>query len=455
MRWQVVGVRTFVVLAVATLVSWAPSLIFAQEPAAAGVVVDAQGVLQKKIFSDPAGQLMRERVAAAKVSLGPQITKYSKLRKVSLNRLEQALIDRQGAAPEDMRHLAGLLRVQYVFYYPESKDIVIAGPAEGWAADPAGRSVGMTTGRPVCQLQDLVVALRAFAPGKKGTPVIGCSIDPTKEGLAAMQQFLRAQGSFATPDMTQQIVAGLQTSLGLQDISISGVPAKTHFAQVMVEADYRMKLIGIGLEQPPVRMVSFVEKASPSQVSRNALFRWYFTPDYNCVRTSEDGLAMRLEGDGVKLIGEDELVTAGGGRQNAGTANKASQAFTSTFTKKYPELAERSPVYAELRNLVDMAVAAAYVQQQDLYGKAGWTMSFLGDESKFAVETYTAPVKVGSAVSAIWKGNRLMTPIGGGVRIEPGQAVQPKNLLPDEKGDVAKVRQEVKVDLPKGQWWWD
>ena len=41
-----------------------------------------------------------------------------------------------------MRYLAGLLRVRYVFYYPDSKDIVLAGPAEGWVADPAGRIVG-------------------------------------------------------------------------------------------------------------------------------------------------------------------------------------------------------------------------------------------------------------------------------------------------------------------------
>ena len=39
---------------------------------------------------------------------------------------------------------------------------------------------------------------------------------------------------------------------------------KTHFAQVLVEADYRMKLIGIGLEQPPVRMVSYVDRANPA-----------------------------------------------------------------------------------------------------------------------------------------------------------------------------------------------
>ena len=74
----------------------------------------------------------------------------------------------------------------------------------------------------------------------------------------------------------------------MQMITVGGVSAKTHFAQVLVEADYRMKLIGIGLEQPPVRLKSYVARANPSQVGRNALQRWYFVPDYQCVRVSED-----------------------------------------------------------------------------------------------------------------------------------------------------------------------
>ncbi len=158
---------------------------------AAGIAIDAQGVLRVKAGVDRGGQLTRERIAAAKANLGPKLASYSKLRKVSLNRLEQAILDHQGTLTDEMRYLAGLQRVRYVFYYPESKDIVLAGPAEGWAADASGRTVGISTGRPVVQLQDLVVALRAFPPSGDKTAVIGCSIDPTPEGLASMQNFLR------------------------------------------------------------------------------------------------------------------------------------------------------------------------------------------------------------------------------------------------------------------------
>ena len=93
--------------------------------------------------------------------------------------------------------------------------------------------------------------------------------------------------------------------------------------------------------------------------------RWYFVPDYKCVRATQDHLAMELVGDGVKLVGEHELVQADGNASRPAPAGGASAQFTSNFTKKYPELAAKSPVFAQLRNLIDMAVAAAFIQQND------------------------------------------------------------------------------------------
>lgn len=420
----------------------------------AGIEVDAQGVLQKKMFLDPGGQVSRQRAAAARATLSRDVIPPSKLRKISLTRLEKAIQANNGVLSEEMKYLAGLERVRFVFFYPETKDIVLAGPAEGFAPDASGRVVGMTTRRPTLQLQDLVVALRAFAPGKSGTSMIGCSIDPTPEGLANLQQFLRTAGSTLAPGQENALMAGLRASLGMQNVTINGVSSKTHFAQVLVEADYRMKLIGIGLEQPPVRMATFIEKATP--VSRNSLFRWYFLPDYNCVRVSEDGLGMELVGDGVKLVSEDEMVTSGGERRDAiNRKNAASVTFVTSFTQKYPQLAERSPVYAELRNLIDLSVTAAYLQKQDYYKKAGWKMPVFASEEALPVETYNAPKQVEPVVTGVRKGARLMTPIAGGVHINALMAIKPENLLSDEQGAVSKLHETIKPQLAPGQWWWD
>ena len=464
MRWPTVGFRMVFLLVAIAVAASGPLADKALGQAggantAAGVVIDGKGVLRKRKVADPGGQITRERIAAAKSSMPPELTHKSQLRKISLTRLEKEILAKGGVPTDVMRYLAGLQRVRYVFYYPETRDVVLAGPAEGWITNVAGRVVGINTGRPVVQLQDVVVALRAYPPEGRGQKVIGCSIDPTEHGLAEMQRFLRTSGSTFAMGQQQNVAAymvnGLRTSLGMQEVSIRGVSPDTHFAQVLVEADYRMKLIGIGLEQPPIRMVSFVDRVSPAAVSRNALFRWYFVPDYNCVRQSEDGLAVELVGDGVKLVGENELVASSGQRRVVSRSSGASQMFTTSFTKKYAELAEHSPVYAELRNLIDLVVAAACIQENDYYGKAGWSLELFGDESAFSVNTYSAPKQVESTVAAIWKGSRLMTPIGGGVQIQPLMALEPENLLADENGKVTELREGARVELADGQWWWD
>ena len=157
--------------------------------------VDASGVLRTRIIQDQNGSLMRQLQAAAKNSQKADLAKQSTMRKVSLNRLEAAIqecISQGRPVSEEMMNLAGLQRLQYVFYYPETKDIVIAGPAEGFFTSPTGRIVGLTSLQPTLRLEDLVVALRAAV---KETGDIGCSIDPTANGLAKLNQYLASNST--------------------------------------------------------------------------------------------------------------------------------------------------------------------------------------------------------------------------------------------------------------------
>ncbi|MGE0758682.1 MAG: DUF1598 domain-containing protein, partial [Pirellulaceae bacterium] len=280
-------------------------------------------------------------------------------------------------------------------------------------------------------------------------------IDPTQQGLANLQEFLRRVGR-VNPPPEPVLVRGLRDSLGMQVITIAGISASTHFAQVMVEADYRMKLIGIGLERPRTRIPSYVEVANARAIAQNALQRWYFVPNYECVRVSEDELGMELVGNGVKLIGEDEFVARDGQRVEGKTESPASRKFTEAFTAKYGELADEIPVYAQLRNLIDASIAAAFIQQQDYYGKAGWLMDVFGKEASFPVETANAPKQVESAVASYRKGNTLVTPIGGGVEIRATLALNSERRLRDEQGAVSQQRAAIQTgQLANDQWWWD
>lgn len=423
----------------------------------AGIDVDAAGVLKVRQF-DP--RLANQRLAAARTKRADtDVMRPAKLRKVSLNRLEAAIADRLasgGAIDQEMQALAGLTAVQYVFFYPETNDIVVAGPAEGFFADPTDRLVGLETGRPVVLLEDLVTALRAYGPGYRGTSVISVSIDPTAEGLQRMNQFLASVRGRVQPSDARRLASGLQQNLGLQKVTFRGIPTSTHFARVLVEADYRMKLIGIGLERLPVPLMSYVERAKPTTVAANAMERWYFQPNYDGIAVSEDGFAMKIKERGVQLVGANERVAKGGQRVASGRVNRASQAFCQEFTDKFPQIAGKVRIYAELRQLIDVAIAAAYIQQQDFYGQADWNMPVLMNESKVKVETYVAPSQVATAVNAIWKGNTLMTPLGGGVNLQPKLAIARDRVVVDTGGDNSRVKQTAGPSkLADGQWWWD
>ena len=425
----------------------------------AGVVIDAQGVLRMNVVRDLGLSKAQRRAAAQELS--GELQTHSKFRKVALSRLEAEVAKAAATGhgiPEDMTKLAGLTRVQYVFIYPgegsEPGEVVIAGPAEPWITDATGRVVGINTGSPTMLLEDLAAAMRAFPPGQPSDVLVGCSIDPRQSGLAAMQAYIKKLGKVNPKASVNDIVMGMANALGPQDVRVDGVSPATHFAQVMVEADYRMKLIGIGLERAPVKMSTWIELASAGSVAQNALQRWYFVPDYQCIRVSEDDLAFELVGRGVKLCGADEVVMPDGRRMSANRADKASKLFTDTFTKKYVDIAVRSPVYGQLRNVIDLSIVAAYLQEHDAYGRVSWGAERLRDEGVYAIERYEVPTAVEPAINAVFRGSRLLTPIGGGVTIQPRMALDGPNLIMDEDGHVAKAHATAK-DLPAGRWWWD
>lgn len=431
----------------------------------AGVEIDASGILRTKVFNDATGELTRARYAAAQQTLSADIQEATEFRKVSLNRLEAEIrrrLESGEGIDATLRNLAGLTRITHVFFYPESGDIVIAGPAEGFYEDASGRAVGMQSGKAILQLEDLIVALRAFGPNSPSQQTLGCSIDPTQEGLGRYQQTVaqiaaQAQSNqFRVAGNEQRIVDAIREAMGKQVVSIHGVPATTHFAQVLVEADYRMKLIGLGLERVPVDISVWADHVKPRKVNKNALQRWYFTPDYERIRVNNDETAMEFVGQGIQLVGASELVSASGNRSASQAVDRASENFTRTFTENYGDLADVSPVYAQLRNLMDMSIAAAFIKEMDYYGKAGWDLGVLADESQLPTEVYPAPQFVEPIVNGMYKDAEFAAPIGGGVTIQPKRALTVDTMKVDDSGNVEEARQNVELDnLAEGQWWWN
>ena len=104
---------------------------------------------------------------------------------------------------------------------------------------------------------------------------------------------------------------------------ITGVPAETHLARVMVSSDYRMKRISMKLDPSPVDgLASFLDLMKSTRgLSTDVMPRWWLACNYEPLARSDDGLAWELRGQGVKVLTEDDFVSDQGEATATGQQN--------------------------------------------------------------------------------------------------------------------------------------
>jgi hypothetical protein len=424
---------------------------------AQGVYVDADGVLHAVMVGEKGDQLARLRRQNIARATGAVAGK-APLRSVSLTRAAKevrACIEAGRPVPDELRHLAGITQIQYVFVYPEEKDIVISGPAEGWEMDAAGRVVGVSSKRPVVRLDDLVVALRTFPPGGNRNTVVGCSIDQTQEGMQRLNQYLASVGTLSNRNGVPALLRGVRESLGMHDIVVWGVPGDSRLAMVLVEADYRMKLIGLGLENPRVRsLTSFYSLLGPGDAGRLKVQHWWFVPSYDAIVTSDDRTAFEFRGQRVKLVGADDRPTAGGEVEKGTKSGGNTQKFAQSFTAHYEELARINPIFADLQNAFDLIILAALIQQDNLLTRVAPDVEYLLDTAGFQPERFPTPKNVDSVVNAKWLGSKLATPVGG-VVVEPPSIISSQSGKPTADSKLEDRRHAARSATAGDRWWTD
>jgi hypothetical protein len=404
--------------------------------AVGGVSINADGILRNAAPAD-LGTLDKFRAEVMKrvpSDLNPAV----EMREVSLRRLEAAIDDcakNNKPLPDAIKCLAGLQSIRYVFVYPEQKDIVLVGPGEGWKIDAKGNVVGITTGRPVMQLDDLLVAMRTAKTAAQAG--ITCSIDPTPEGIARVNQLPVYPGIDPTA-----VAKAREKAMGMQQITVHGVPETSHFARVLVAADYRMKRIAMALDRSPVHglpsYLSMIKGKAPISP------RFWLEPKFDALLCDANGLAFELCGSSVKAMTEEDFLTASGNVEHTGTANPIAQKWANTMTEKYAELAVADPVFGELQNCMELAVVGAIIVKNNLPEKAGYDMPVLLSSSEVKVDVYNAPKQTPTIASV--KG-RLVA-VSGGVAVNSwawADKVKTANK-------VASVR--TKATFQKDAGWW-
>ncbi len=426
-----------------------------------GVRVDAEGLVESLINKDQGNTLDLLRDAAAADDRIGSVREDSMLRKVSLPRLERAIQLKLALGEpidEEMQFLAGINKIEYVFVYPETGDVVIAGPASDWRGDAEGRVISTTSGRPVLRLDDLLVVLREMADGDKN---FGCSITPIQEHLARTKAYIEETSQRPLrAGQTRKWLAGIRDQLAEQEIEFYGVDPRTRVARVLFEADYRMKLTGIGVEPGAAGVPSYlamVDLAPGEPAPPMGVLRWWFTMNYDSILSSEAGNAFELRGQGVQVKSENEMIADDGQRMHTGRSDKETAAYAANFTKHFAGMAEKYPVYAELQNVFDLALVAALMDTQDLPGQAGWHMTTFASDQQLPVNLGYEPKMVETVMNhKIVNRTQVLAVASGGVTVRPDDVVNAEAIEIDSSSKLSSVQDRIQPEkLERGQWWWD
>ncbi len=442
-----VAVLSVVVLCVATTVH--AGIGGFSRRSVGGVMIDGGGVVRAATVAEQQelANLVREMTAPAT----GELAEAAEMRMISLKGLQQAVVQAQqtGSLPDEIVFLAGLQRIEFVFVDQDNQDIVIAGPAEPWVLKEDGSVVGKITGGSTMRLADLVVAFRSVETARNGG--ISCSIEPTAEGRQRLRTLLR--GVKLRPGQNPRALeASMKEAFGPQMIHLHGIPADSRYARTLVAADFEMKRVAMGLVPSPVAgLPSYLQMSKNSRHGGGQNPRWWMACNYDSLVKSEDGLAWKLTGQGVKTMTEQDVLAADGSVQGSGEVDKLAKQWADKMTDTFAELSREMSVFADLQNIMDMTVVATLINQERLAQKAGLDLSLLaGDNATIQLTSYEIPKSVAPQCSFIRGRAGWVVTASGGVDINAFGVVE--NQATDSA--VAGQRSAALASA-SNRWWWN
>ena len=412
-----------------------------------GVAIDATGVVRTATVQENQEQfnLLRNEVVGG----AGDLEKAADLRMVSLAGLQEAIVESRksgGRLPAEIRYLAGLTGIDYVFVDKEKNDIVLAGPAEPWKLSETGSVVGKDSGKAILLLEDLIVSLRMVSQDLHSG--ISCSIEPTDEGRQRLNSFL--QRIQLRPGQNPSIYeAGMKQAFGAQTIRLAGVDPNSRYACTLVAADYQMKRLAMSLVDSPVKgLPSYLQMARNSAHLGNQNPRWWMECNYESLTRNEEGTVWKLTGQGVKTKTEQDKISDDGSATAAGKSDKVAQAWADTMTERFESLAAQMPIFGELQNIMDMTVVSTLIVQEQLEQQSGLDLTVMRDESTVQTPEYEAPQTVSPECSFIKGRSGWVVTASGGVSVDAISVIRSQKV--DAELDPSMV-----ASSATNAWWWN
>ena len=308
-----------------------------------------------------------------------------KIRAVSLKVLQQESsrsCKTNGSCPEVISKMASLTKITGYIIDKKNRDIILVGEVDSDLS-------------PIL-LEDFVVALRnawlkyAVLKGRAhyySNP--GCSIDPDPLTITRLKAI-----KFKNSDPDNALKEWDHICRSPQTVRVIGIPFDSHFAFVMVKADYDMKRIVNGSDQLGIegfnslmdrRMEIHKEeilRKENTDRARSSMNRFWFYPDEN--KYWEDAGIVNIEQSKVILLTEEEFLDHQGTIVGKNRPDPLAKEFCEDFGKRYSDISEKRPIYSELENLFNLVTIAKIIKAKSSNNEAGLNLTYL-------VEKYHLP----------------------------------------------------------------
>jgi len=241
----------------------------------------------------------------------------------------------------------------------------------------------------------------------------------------------------------------------------------------MVAADYRLKRIAMAHDPSPIRQVSsyldFAAQRLGGSSAAGQQHRWWFVGHFDAIHETPDGLAFQLSGQGIRVAAAPTVFGKSGSKQKSPKAGPAARQFANTFTKYFPALAKKIPVFAELRNLIGLSVVAELIARKPTQLAEGrdqnatppeqaefWRPVHFLDTQKCPIVNYSIPKKIPSLASyRLVRGRRWLISVSGGVEISPRELTSRKFLKLAGDHRLRDARLQAEYQQSSDHWWWD
>lgn len=338
--------------------------------------------LPRGVGAQEGGGLDECKVAAPTLEPRPQVA-------VSLRALSRQLEQCQGGDGEGVRffrsrcarygNFLGMTRLDGVVVDRANRDIILWGLREERA--------------PRLSFDDFVIALRAASGkyvetrnGQRYRVSPGISLDADGKTFDALDALdVREPGGRARY---------VQICGSPMVVRVDGMPRHTRLAKLLVDADFRMKLVGfsevvlpirdpfLGSSEMHARQDFFFKKAGrPSPVRFTALRMWFEPGAFSYeISTARD--TVFLDRAQVVLRDRARATDAQGQLQDHGIDDPFARAFTCAWTMRMEEVYEAEPIWRDMHNIYRHFAIADIIVREGLFDLAGFDPAALLDRHR-------------------------------------------------------------------------